>query len=90
MLPCVTASSGHRILALTPDDGPALHDLLERCDDYSRMNFGIPKGSADAQSQFLEGLQHVPEEIAVATGQTRTRVLWAADLPLRVQGGSHP
>lgn len=54
------------------------------------MNFGIPKGSADAQSQFLEGLQHVPEEIAVATGQTRTRVLWAADLPLRVQGGSHP
>ncbi|MEU7414299.1 MULTISPECIES: bifunctional GNAT family N-acetyltransferase/class I SAM-dependent methyltransferase [Streptomyces] len=69
------------MVALTPDDGPALQDLLERCDDYSRLNFGIPTGAADAQSQFLEGLQHVPEQRKHLMGcHVDGRLVAAADL----------
>ncbi|GCB48953.1 GNAT family N-acetyltransferase [Streptomyces sp. NL15-2K] len=50
------------LYTIKPERGPELQNLLERCDDYSRMNFGIPTGDADAQSQFIEGLQHVPPE----------------------------
>ncbi|MER6029860.1 bifunctional GNAT family N-acetyltransferase/class I SAM-dependent methyltransferase [Streptomyces sp. NPDC001851] len=77
----ITVPKGHEVLALTPDDGPALQDLLQRCDDYSRLTFGIPTGAADAQSQFLEGLQHVPEERKHLVGcRVEGRLVAAADL----------
>ncbi|MGW5280411.1 GNAT family N-acetyltransferase [Streptomyces collinus] len=73
--------NGLEALALTPDDGPALQELLERCDDYSRLAFGMPTGAADAQSQFLEGLQHVPEERKHLIGcRVDGRLVAAADL----------
>lgn len=76
-----TVPNDHQLLALTSDDGPALQDLLERCDDYSRLNFGIPTGAADAQSQFLEGLQHVPGERKHLLGcRVDGRLVAAADL----------
>ncbi|MGA5822858.1 GNAT family N-acetyltransferase [Kitasatospora sp. NPDC094028] len=52
---------GHRVAPLDFDSGGALQGLMEACDDYARVTFGLPTGAADAQSQFLEGLQYVPE-----------------------------
>lgn len=77
----VTMPNGLEALTLTPDDGPALQELLERCDDYSRLAFGMPTGAADAQSQFLEGLQYVPEERKHLMGcRIDGRLVAAADL----------
>ncbi|MFC9931335.1 GNAT family N-acetyltransferase [Streptomyces sp. NPDC127190] len=77
----VTLPNDRKLVALTPEDGPALQDLLERCDDYSQLNFGIPTGAADAQSQFLEGLQHVPADLKHLMGcRVDGRLVAAADL----------
>ncbi|TNC23741.1 GNAT family N-acetyltransferase [Amycolatopsis alkalitolerans] len=77
----VMLSGSQQVRPLESDDGPALQDLLERCDDYSRLSFGIPTGSADAQSQFLEGLQYVPEECKHLLGcYSGDRMVAAVDL----------
>ena len=80
-----TLSAGTRVRRLTSEDGPALQRLLERCSDYAEVSFGIPTGAADAQSQFLEGLDRVAADqkylLGVASA-TRTRVLLTAPLPL--------
>jgi GNAT superfamily N-acetyltransferase len=38
---------------LTEDDGAAIQQLCERCDDYFDLITGLPPGSAEAQSLFV-------------------------------------
>lgn len=38
---------------LTADDGAAIQQLCERCDDYFDLITGLPPGSAEAQSLFV-------------------------------------
>lgn len=69
---------GHRVEPLGFESGDALQALMEACDDYARVTFGLPTGAADAQSQFLEGLQYVPESDKHLLGVWSDSVLVAA------------
>ena len=56
---------------LSPEDGQTVQEFLEACDDYSQVTYGLPTGAADAQSLYLTGLEHVPDEQKVLQGLWR-------------------
>ena len=51
--PLPTIGDGYTLRYLTEDDGAAIQQLCERCDDYFDLITGLPPGSAEAQSLFI-------------------------------------
>ncbi len=47
---------------LGAEEGPLLQSLLERELEYAEISFGLPPGAADAESQYLAGLDMVDEQ----------------------------
>lgn len=51
--PLPTIGDEYTLRYLTEDDGAAIQQLCERCDDYFDLITGLPPGSAEAQSLFV-------------------------------------
>jgi GNAT superfamily N-acetyltransferase len=51
--PLPTIGDGYTLRYLTEDDGAAIQQLCERCDDYFDLITGLPPGPAEAQSLFV-------------------------------------
>jgi len=47
--------------SLEAQEGPLLQALLDREVEYAEVSFGLPPGAADAESQYLAGLDMVEE-----------------------------
>lgn len=43
----------YTLVALTPEDGPEVQALMERCADHAELVMGVPPGPAEAQSLYM-------------------------------------
>lgn len=66
------------LVGLEFEHGQDLQGLLERCNDYSQVSFGIDTAPADAQSQYLSGLELVGADQKRLVGAYRALELVAA------------
>ncbi len=55
-------ADGTAVTRLGHEDGPSVQSLMYRCTEFFELTFGLPTGHADAQSQFLAGLDLVAED----------------------------